>query len=90
MPRQVARESGRRVTRVQHNQNDNLRPNEKMLRGVCSQCHGVGFALDALADRGLIQTNFAGRPSRHVESLDLIAAKLAEIERRRAAVSPKP
>ena len=28
---------------VQHNQNDNLRPNEKMIRSVCNHCHGVAF-----------------------------------------------
>lgn len=64
---------------VQHNQNDNLRPNEKMLRSVCAHCHGVGFSLDALADPALIENNFRGRPSgeTHVESLDWIAKRRA-------------
>ena len=65
---------------VQHNQNDNLRPNDKMIRDVCAQCHGVGFALDALADAALVQRNFAGRPALHVESMDMVQRKLAAAE----------
>ena len=56
---------------VQHNQSDTLRPNEKMIRPVCLGCHGLGFAIDALADEALIERNFSGRPAHHVESLDL-------------------
>ena len=53
-----------------HNQNDTLRPNEKMIRPVCAECHGLGFAIDALADPALIANNFSGQPDRHVESID--------------------
>ena len=53
-----------------HNQNDNLRPNEKMIRSVCLDCHGLGFSLDALADADLIDHNFNGKPTSHVESID--------------------
>lgn len=66
---------------VQHNQNENLRPNEKMIREVCSDCHGVTFSIDALADRELIGRNFTGRPVGHVESVDMVKEKLANIER---------
>ena len=62
---------------IQHNQNANLRPNEKMIRGVCQNCHGLGFTLDALADTKLVQANFAGRPSVHVESLDWVKRREA-------------
>jgi hypothetical protein len=62
---------------VQHNQNDNLRPNEKMVRGVCLHCHGLEFTLDALADAELVKANFRGRPVQHVRSLDMIRAQLA-------------
>lgn len=62
---------------VQHNQNENLRPNEEMLRSVCGHCHGVEFALDALADRALIDRNFAGRPAVHVRTLDMVKSKVA-------------
>ena len=55
--------------RVAHNQNDTLRPNEKMVRAVCANCHGLGFSLDALADADLIASNFSGRPVRRVASL---------------------
>ncbi|MCA0872798.1 ammonia-forming cytochrome c nitrite reductase subunit c552 [Seohaeicola saemankumensis] len=53
-----------------HNQNDTLRPNEKMIRPVCMNCHGLEFSIDALADPALISNNFSGQPIRHVESID--------------------
>ncbi len=53
-----------------HNQNDNLRPNEKMIRTVCLDCHSLGFSLDALADTDLVKRNFRGKPAVHVESID--------------------
>lgn len=53
-----------------HNQNDNLRPNEKMIRSVCLDCHGLGFALDSLADTGLVARNFRGKPAVHVRSIE--------------------
>lgn len=56
---------------VQHNQSATLQPNEKMIRPVCLSCHGLGFTIDALADEELIERNFLGRPSVHVESLEL-------------------
>ncbi len=65
-----------------HNQNDNLRPNEKMIRGVCMNCHGLGFAIDALADRKLINKNFSGRPIKHIESIDWVLKRLEEREKK--------
>jgi formate-dependent nitrite reductase cytochrome c552 subunit len=62
-------------THVVHNQNDNLRPNEKMARGVCLSCHGLGFSLDALADPVLVQSNFRGEPRAVVESLKMVRAR---------------
>lgn len=56
---------------VQHNQNDNLRPNDKMLRGVCTSCHGLQFSMNALADTELIRRNFSGEPSVHVKSIEM-------------------
>jgi hypothetical protein len=70
MPRQVSRVDGFDLIHVQHNQNDNLRPNEKMIRGVCMSCHGLGFSIDALADDALISNNFNGKPLIHVQSID--------------------
>lgn len=58
------------ITFVNHNQNDNLRPNEKMIRPVCMQCHGLEFSIDALADPALILNNFKGKPGTHIESVD--------------------
>ena len=70
-------------TAVEHNQNDTLRPNEKMIRPVCLHCHGMEFAIDALADPVLIRNNFEGRPGRHVKSIDMALRRLEEDRRRR-------
>jgi hypothetical protein len=63
-----------------HNQNANLRPNEKMIRSVCMSCHGLGFSIDALADRSLVDRNFTGRPSVRVESIQWVMNRLKERE----------
>lgn len=55
---------------VTHNQNAYLRPNEKMIRPVCMECHGLGFAIDALADPALVAKNFNGQPGVHIDSID--------------------
>lgn len=56
---------------VDHDQNANLSPNSKMLRSACLHCHGLGFSIDALADSGLIERNFRGQPSVHIDTMDL-------------------
>jgi len=60
----------RRVV-VQHNQNSTLVPAEKMIRPVCMSCHGLEFSIDSLADEKLIKNNFIGKPSIHIESMDM-------------------
>ena len=52
-----------------HNQNEILRPSTKMIRPVCLDCHGLRFAIDALADTELVASNFQGKPDVHVESI---------------------
>jgi hypothetical protein len=54
---------------VQHNQSATLRPSEKMLRPVCLNCHGLGFANEALADAELVRRNFAGQSSVRIPSI---------------------
>ena len=58
-------------TMVDHNQSANLKPNSKMIRSACLHCHGLGFAIDALADPKLITNNFQGQPAVRVDSLRL-------------------
>ena len=70
-----------------HNQNDNLRPNEKMVRTICLDCHGLGFAIDALADPALVAANFDGRPAVHVESVEW-AAQRAGVDTRGEGEAP--
>jgi len=84
LPRELVSGAGSERVLVQHNQNNNLRPNEKMIRTVCQSCHGLGFSIDALADRRLIQTNFAGQPSRHVESIDMALRWRADTETKKS------
>ncbi|MDQ8179797.1 cytochrome c3 family protein [Pelagicoccus sp. SDUM812005] len=84
LPRMEVTEFGEAVTKVLHNQNDVLRPNEKMIRPVCIQCHGVGFSIDALADPHLLDNNFQGLPSAHVESIEMVIEKLNRVAAERA------
>ena len=62
-------------TVVDHNQSGNLAPNSKMIRSSCLHCHGLPYAIDALADQALIENNFNGSPQVHVESTDLARAE---------------
>jgi hypothetical protein len=71
---------------VQHNQNDSLRPNEKMIRPVCLHCHSLQESLDALADRKLIDSNFASFPAIHVRGIDMAVVREAEAARTRSDV----
>lgn len=59
-----------------HNQNDTLRPNEKMIRPVCMECHSLDFSIDALADADLVVGNFAGKPDRHIDSVDWAVSRV--------------
>lgn len=61
---------------VDHNQSAALSPNSKMIRPACIHCHGLGFAIDALADVKLIQNNFSGQPGLHVLSIDMARSDL--------------
>lgn len=76
MPRIQTEHLGIERILVQHNQNDTLRPNEKMIRPVCLSCHGLAFSIDALADESLIKNNFSGRPEKHIESIDMSLERL--------------
>jgi hypothetical protein len=78
LPRVLSKHNGKQRVVVQHNQNRNLRPNEKMIREVCMDCHGLGFSIDALADPKLIANNFQGRPAKHIKSIQMAQAR--EIE----------
>ena len=67
---------------VQHDQSANLRPNEKMVREVCMNCHGLEFSLSSLADPASIETCFGDAPTTQVDSVqmahDWFAAREAE------------
>lgn len=84
LPRYTKNTAGVLSTHVEHNQNMNLRPNEKMIRSVCMNCHGLGFTLDALADTELVTSNFNGKPKRHISSLDMVENRLRQKPKRNA------
>jgi len=63
-----------------HNQNAYLRPNEKMIRPVCTSCHGLEFSIDALADPELVEGNFNGRPTTHIDSVDWAVRRARKTE----------
>jgi hypothetical protein len=60
---------------VNHNQNDTLRPNEKMIRSACGTCHGLPFAINSLADSDLVAKNFTGQPAKHIESVNFALSR---------------
>lgn len=56
---------------VQHNQNNNLRPNEKMIREVCMNCHGLQYSLNSMIDSDLIADCFNASPTQSSDSLQM-------------------
>lgn len=89
MPRGKIDDGWEETLFVNHNQNDNLRPNDKMIRSVCMDCHGLGFTIDALADKELISKNFSGRPNTHVESIDWVIKRNKYLEEKRKKSAEK-
>ena len=72
LPRIKKTQFGETYTLVDHNQNNYLQPNEKMVRSSCIRCHGLQFTLNSLADPKLVQDNFQGAPSIHVKSMEMV------------------
>jgi hypothetical protein len=73
MPRQTIRaREGAAGVRVQHDQNGNLRPPDRMAREVCISCQGLSFSLAALADSPLVTRNFRGRPAAPLTGMTLV------------------
>jgi len=58
---------------VQHNQNHNLRPSQKMAKDTCINCHSLTFSIDALADQQLINNNFSTTPHSHITIMEMWA-----------------
>jgi hypothetical protein len=75
LPRVRERRAGAITVTVAHNQNDTLRPRDKMLRPVCQHCHGVPFALSALADDQLVRLNYRAAPAREARTLQMLRAR---------------
>jgi hypothetical protein len=78
LPRVSRRVHGADRVSADHDVSAALRPRDKLLRAACLRCHGLGFAVDALADEELVQRNFNGRPSAHVPSLEMVERRLSK------------
>ena len=63
-------------TQVQHNPSHNLHPNQKMLQDVCLRCHGLGFSLNALADKDIIRDNFAESSKKQLSNLNMVKQRI--------------
>jgi len=87
LPRVASQEDGVKRILVDHNQNNYLRPNEKMIRSVCMNCHGLKFSLESLADRKLILNNFTGEPS--IENKGFALAMEREALKRKGLIKEK-
>ncbi len=73
-------------TLTQHNQSETLRPNEKMIRPVCMNCHGLEFSINALADSALVQGNFHTSPSVHINGIEMAVERAQEAEERKRRI----
>ena len=71
LPRVIRTEFGETTILSEHNPNNSLRPNEKMIRSSCIHCHGLQFTLNSLADPNLIRNNFNGKPGVFIQSLEM-------------------
>lgn len=90
LPRQRRRIARAERIVVEHNQNANLRPSEKMIREVCLACHSLAYSIDALADAELVRRNFSGSPSRHVPSIDMALSLAKKVPIKREEGSKEP
>ncbi|SDJ63698.1 cytochrome c3 family protein [Microbulbifer yueqingensis] len=77
----LPRETHDGLVRTNHNQNHNLRPNEKMLP-VCLSCHGIEFAVSALASKPVVRSNFSAPPADGHDTFELIRERIARIRSR--------
>ncbi|QDT65188.1 cytochrome c3 family protein [Calycomorphotria hydatis] len=68
---------------VEHNQNANLEPNEKMIRSVCASCHGLEYSINSLADPQLIENCFQGQPAVQIQSVAMAVEWFEAKERER-------
>ena len=75
-------DGGKTVVRVEHNQNRYFQPNEGMLRTSCLHCHGMSFALDALGDPSVIESNFQHGSEKHIPSLEWIQQHQESVKKR--------
>ena len=75
LPRTIDRLGDSPRVWVDHNQNGNLRPVDKMARSVCMSCHGLAFSLASLADRSVVDGNFSAKPRAIRTGFDLLTRK---------------
>lgn len=76
LPRLLARQNGKDKVWVNHNQNANLRPNSKMIRGVCMQCHGLNFSLQSLADNEQLLNNYSSPVAGTHKTIEMVQNRM--------------
>jgi len=77
LPRVATEDAGGRRVAVHHRNTLTLRPPDRMAKLVCTDCHGLPFALASLLDPRLVANNFRGRPERPAESIEMVGALAA-------------
>jgi predicted CXXCH cytochrome family protein len=65
-----------------HNVSELMRPSDKMARRVCVQCHGLEYALTALADADTAALNFFRPPSQSLQTFDYVRRRIDEEKHR--------
>lgn len=71
LPRQTT-ESGTVV--VNHNNTFTLLPQDRMVKEVCMNCHGMEFAYNSIFDDDLVESNFARPPTLSMDTLKMVQA----------------
>ncbi len=59
---------------VNHNNTYNLLPQDRMVKDVCMNCHGMEYSYRSIFDSELVRANFDRAPTKELQTLDMIRA----------------
>ena len=68
---------------VNHNNTYTLLPRDRMVKEVCTNCHGMEFAYNSIFDDSQVEANFDRPPERYLKTLEMIR----EFEKKRSGSS---
>lgn len=86
LPRQRVQEAGSPTVMVNHNNTFTLKPRDRMVKEVCMNCHGLGFAWNSIFDNALVEANFSHPPTLNSPSLEMVH----QLEKRRSGSLANP